>query len=287
MPFLINQEDCAGCGSCIGNCPNRAIVRRDEKVIITDMCSDCGTCVSCCAVGAISRGEVRTELDSHNLDAALKQKLGLNKKIVAMKFYDKAPAGVPVEKGPHFWCGMCGDVFDGEGDPLFFSNDASTCGGCVNLGLRAPKATREEFETATNASVVGEGNLYVSKEVMTKNRNAFPQFKKRFDGLVVGSLEQMKRPDLVMFPISAHQLCMISTAYAFETGELITGVAGKSTCLMTIPTALMHNRPVFCAGDYGGRMFMRLSHDEMLICFPFQLVPGLVKNLGRTVYANL
>ena len=56
---------------------------------------------------------------------------------------------------------------------------------------------------------------------------------------------------------------------------------------MTIPTALMDNRPVFCAGDHGGRMFMRLSHDELLICFPFQLVPGLVKNLDRTVYANL
>jgi uncharacterized protein (DUF169 family) len=262
-------------------------VRRDEKVIITDMCSDCGTCLNCCAVGAISSGKVRAELDSKKLDAALKQKLGLNKKIVAMNFYDKAPVGVPVEKGPHFWCGMCGDVFNGEGGPLFFSNEASTCGGCVNLGLRAPNATREEFETATNASVVGEGNLYVSKEVMTKNRNAFPQFKKRFAGLVIGELEQMKSPDLVMFPISAHQLCMISTAYAFETGELITGVAGKSTCLMTIPTALMDNRPVFCAGDHGGRMFMRLSHDEMLICFPFQLVPGLVKNLDRTVYANL
>jgi len=287
MPFVINQEDCAGCGSCIGNCPNRAIVRRDEKVFITAMCSDCGACLSCCSVGAISKGSDRTELDSRKLDAALKQKLGLDKNIAAMKFYDKAPAGVPVEKGPHFWCGMCGDVFNGEGDPLFFSHDASTCGGCVNIGLRAPRATREEFETATNASVVGEGNLYVSKEVMTKNRNAFPQFKKRFAGLVVGSLEQMKSPDLVIFPISAHQLCMISTAYAFETGELITGVAGKSTCLMTIPTALMDNRPVFCAGDHGGRMFMQLSHDELLICFPFQLIPGLVKNLDRTVYANL
>ena len=29
---------------------------------------------------------------------------------------------------------------------------------------------------------------------------------------------------------------------------------------------------------------MQLSHDEMLICFPSQPVPGLVKNLGRTVY---
>jgi uncharacterized protein (DUF169 family) len=238
-------------------------------------------------MGAITSGKVSAELDSKKLDAALKQKLGLNKNIAAMKFCDKIPVDVPVEKGPHFWCAMCGDVFNGEKDSKFFSHEASTCGGCVNIGLRAPRATREEFEAAINASVVGEGKLYVSEDMMTRNRNAFPQFKKRFAGLVVGSLDQIKMPDLVMFSISAHQLCMISTAYAFETGELISGVAGKATCLMTIPTALMDSRPVFCAGDHGGRMFMQLSHDELLICFPFQLVPGLVKNLDRTVYANL
>lgn len=286
MPFVIDQKQCAGCGSCIGNCLNRAIIRRGDQVIITDMCCDCGACLNCCAIGAISRGSLSAELDNYKLDRALKEKLGLSKNIVSMKFYDEPPEGIPVEKGPHFWCGMCGDVFDGQGKPLLFTAEASTCGGCINLGLGATKATREEFETATNASVVGEGKLYAGKEVMTKNRNAFPQFKKRFSGVVIGSLEHIAMPDLVIFPINGHQLCMISTAYAFETGELIMGVAGKAACLMAVPTPLLENKPVFLAGDHGGRMFMRLNHNEMLICFPFRLIPGLVKNLDRTIFAH-
>jgi uncharacterized protein (DUF169 family)/Pyruvate/2-oxoacid:ferredoxin oxidoreductase delta subunit len=286
MPFAIDQKLCLGCGSCIGNCPNRAIIRRGEQVIITDMCSDCGVCLSLCAIRAIGRGRIRAELDSRKLAEALKLKLGLSKNIAAMKFYDEPPEGIPREKGPHFWCGMCGDVFDTQEKPLFFTSEASTCGGCVNLGLRAPNSTREEFETATNASVVGEGNLYRTKDIMTKNRNAFPQYKKRFAGIVIGSLEQVEMPNLVIFPINAHQLCMISTAYAFETGELIMGIAGKAACLMSVPTPLLENKPIFLSGDHGGRMFMRLAHDELLLCFPFSLIPGLVKNLDRTVFAQ-
>ena len=286
MPFTIDQNLCSGCGSCIGNCPNRAIIRRGDQVIITNMCSDCGTCLSLCAMRAIGRGNSRAELDSRKLDSALKKKLSLSKNIAALKFYDQPPAKIPKEKGPHFWCGMCGDIFDNHEKPLFFTTEASTCGGCVHLGLIAPKTTKDEFAAATNASVVGEGNLYLTRDIMTKNRNAFPQYKKRFAGIVIGSLEDIEMPHMVIFPINAHQLCMISTAYAFETGELIAGIAGKATCLMAIPTPLLENKPVFLAGDHGGRMFMRLSHDEILISFPFSLLPGLVKNLDRTVFSR-
>lgn len=286
MSFVIDQELCAKCGSCIGNCPNRAIIRRADEVFVTEMCCDCGICVQYCTMGAIGKGSVRAEQDTQKLAKALKEKLSLFKNIAAMQYVDKAPEGVPQEKGPHFWCGICGDVFDEGGAPVLFSAKASTCGGVANLGLGAIKATREEFDSAINAQVVGEGNLYATRDVMSKNRNRFPHFSKVYAGVVIGSLEHMRKPDLVLFPVNGHQLCMISTAYAFDTGELITGFAGKSTCLMTISTPLMQNRPVFCAGDHGGRMFMRLKDDEILVCFPFSLIPGLVKNLDRTVFAQ-
>jgi len=286
MPFAINDELCARCGSCIGNCPNRAIVRREDKVIVTDMCCDCGVCVRYCPVGAIGRGAVDAVLDVKELAACLKDKLGLSRNIAAMKFSDKAPADVPVEEGPQFWCAICGDIFEGQGSPLFFTAAASMCGGCANMGLGAKRVAREEFDAALEASVVGEGNLYASREPMTKNRDAFPLFNHIFNGMVIGAFEKISRPDLVLFPATPAQLAAISTAFAFDTGEIIAGFAGKSTCLMTIPSTLFNNRPVFTAGDHGGRMFMRLKDEELLVCFPFRLIPGLVKNLDKTFYAH-
>jgi uncharacterized protein (DUF169 family) len=286
MPFAIDGELCARCGSCIGNCPNRAIVRRAERIMITGMCCDCGVCARYCSVGAIAMGPLKAELDSAKLCSQLKEKLGMTRGIAAMKFSDRPPADIPVEEGPQFWCAICGDIFDGQGSPLLFTAGASMCGGCANMGLGAKRVTREEFDAAIEASVVGEGNLYASREPMTKNRDAFPQFSRIRRGMILGSLEHVSRPDLVLFPATPDQLTIASTAFAFETGEIITGYAGKSTCLMTIPAMLEANRPVFTAADHGGRMFMRLRPEELLIGFPFSLLPGLVANLDKTVYAH-
>jgi len=286
MPFIIDTELCARCGSCIGNCPNRAIMRRGDIVCITGMCCDCGLCLRYCPVGAISPGPVKAERDSAKLCALLKEKLGLMRGIVAMKYSERPPADIPVEEGPQFWCAICGDVFDGQGSPLLFTAAASMCGGCANMGLGAKRVVREEFDAAIEASVVGEGNLYASREPMTENRDLFPQFRRIHRAMIIGALEAVDAPDIVLFPATPEQLTIVSTAFAFETGEVITGFAGKSTCLMSIPAMLEANRPVFTAADHGGRMFMRLKPEELLIGFPFSLLAGLVANLDRTVFAQ-
>ena len=286
MPFTINSEICARCGSCIGNCPNRAIMRSEEKVIITDMCCDCAICMRFCPVGAIGMGPVKAELDAKKLSASLKEKFGITREIAAMKFVDKKPADIPVEEGPQFWCSICGDIFDGQGAPLLFTSAASMCGGCINMGLGCKLVAREDFGAALEASVVGEGNLYAALEPMTKNRDVFPRFPHIYDAMILGAFATIAKPDIVLFPATPEQLTEVSTAFAFETGEVITGFSGKSTCLMTIPATLVNNRPVFTAADHGGRMFMRLKPEELLICFPFSLIPGLVKNFDKTAYAQ-
>lgn len=36
---------------------------------------------------------------------------------------------------------------------------------------------------------------------------------------VLGSLELVALPDVILFPLNGHQMCIVSTAYAFETGD--------------------------------------------------------------------
>jgi uncharacterized protein (DUF169 family)/NAD-dependent dihydropyrimidine dehydrogenase PreA subunit len=287
MPFIIDQEVCAGCGSCVGNCPNRAIIMRGDRYFITSMCCDCGVCLEYCSTDAIKKGPVRAEFDNKKINAALKEKLSLKRDIVAMKFADKVPDNVRVEEGPTFWCAICGDIFDGQGDPVFFRGVASSCGGSKNVGIGSSKVMKEDFEMVINAQVVGEGNLYATKDLLAKNRTQFPRYPKVYGGMILASLDRLSRPDIILIPVNCRQMSMISTAYSFETGDLITGYAGKSTCLMSITFPFIENKPVFTPGDHGGRTFMRLQDDEMLLCFPYRLVPGLITNLDRTVYAQI
>ena len=102
MPFMINQELCVKCGGCFVKCPNRAIVQRGERYRVTEMCCDCGTCTDFCSMGAIGKGRQRAVTDNRILDKALKEKLHLDRNIVAMKFADKPIEGVQVEEGPTF-----------------------------------------------------------------------------------------------------------------------------------------------------------------------------------------
>lgn len=286
MPFTIDQNLCVGCGACYGNCPNRAIIRRGAVCTVTEMCSDCGVCIHNCPMGAIGPGKRKAEFDNKKIDKALKKKLSLQRNIVAMKFADKAPAGVPVEEGPHFWCGICGDIFEGTIGSVFFTAKASTCGGSTMIGIGSNKATKEDFDTVLNSIVIGEGKLYATMDLMSKSRVEYPVFPKAYKGMVLGSLEQIDRPDMILFLVNAHQMCIVATAFAFDTGEIINGYAGSPACLMTVPIPFLRNKPVFSVGDWGGRTRSRLNDEEILACFPYRLVPGLVKNIDRTIYAQ-
>lgn len=285
MPFTIDQNQCVNCGSCIGNCPNRAIIRRGAEVIITDMCCDCGTCIQFCALEAIGKGKTKVELNHKRLDQALKSKLSLKKDIVAMKFADVSPEGVPAEDGLNFWCHICGDIFEGNGQPVFFTAENSVCGGSAALGLGTRHVNRDDVMTMIGI-MTGEGGYHTTNDLFTKSRNLYPKFSRVYGGLILGSLTQVKMPDMVLMPVNGKQMSMLSTAYAFETGETIPGDAGGGTCLETVVIPFLENRPVFTCGDHGGRMHMRLKDEEILVCIPYRLVPGLVTNLDRTVYAK-
>ena len=286
MPFTIDQNLCASCGSCLSICQNSAVVKRGGSHFVSEMCCDCGICIPFCPTGAIGKGKVKSDFDNKKLDKALKDKLSLKKHIAAMKFADKAPQGIPVEEGPQFWCAICGDIFEGKGSPVFFTAKASVCGGSAMIGVGAGKYSREEFETAIQAEVTGEGNLFATKDEMSKARSFFPRYPKVSGGMILASLEEMSTPDLIIFPVNGYQMCMISTAYTYDTGEIITGYVGSATCMMTVALPFLKNRPVFTSGDYSGRDFMKLKDEEIVACFPYRLVPGLVRSMDKTVYAK-
>jgi uncharacterized protein (DUF169 family)/NAD-dependent dihydropyrimidine dehydrogenase PreA subunit len=285
MPLQIDQNQCVNCGSCIGNCPNRAIIRRGSEVIITDMCCDCGICVQFCALRVIGKGSAKAQLNHKKLDEALKDRLSLKKDIVAMRFADVPPDGMDLEDGLNFWCHICGDIFDGNGSPQFFTAANSVCGGSTALGLGARSTKRDDVVMLFDI-MTGEGGYHTTNDLFTKSLPLYPNFPRVYGGVVMSSFSDMSMPDIIILPVNGKQMSMVATAYAYETGESIPGDAGGGTCLETVAKPFIENIPVFTCGDHGGRVHMRLEDTEILVSLPFKLVPGVVKNLNKTVFAQ-
>ena len=58
MAYIINVDECLGCGACAGECPVGAISEKDGKYVINaDECIECGACADVCPVGAPIKDE--------------------------------------------------------------------------------------------------------------------------------------------------------------------------------------------------------------------------------------
>ncbi|MDR3214808.1 MAG: 4Fe-4S binding protein [Bacilli bacterium] len=54
MPAFVREEECIGCGSCVGTCPVSVIEMNDEgKAHVGDGCIDCAACTGACPVSCI------------------------------------------------------------------------------------------------------------------------------------------------------------------------------------------------------------------------------------------
>jgi ferredoxin len=55
MSVNVNNDECDRCGTCIGVCPENALMILTGPVIVDkDRCSACGLCVKVCPFGALA-----------------------------------------------------------------------------------------------------------------------------------------------------------------------------------------------------------------------------------------
>lgn len=59
MAVVIDLKLCKGCGLCSKECPNKAILIKDNKAFIQESCTGCGICIRVCPFNAVTKtGEI-------------------------------------------------------------------------------------------------------------------------------------------------------------------------------------------------------------------------------------
>lgn len=225
------------------------------------------------------------------LSRTLVESEGLAYAPIAVKFVkslDGLPEGVREfgassgeEKPKSFLCAMWGDCLRGAG-PFYTTKAHQLCGGgaiSAGFGTLLPLEMAEKF-------MIGDGKLFGSMQALRCSMEATMPFEDgEFAAQVVGPLARMDegalRPDVVLIVCKPYQGQHIMRAYGFDTGEMIHGIAGGSTCEMVSSYVVKSGRPTFTLGDTGGNAGLAMEPDDLLLAFPYDKLEGTVANLPR------
>lgn len=207
----------------------------------------------------------------------LQEMEGYERKIIAFKLCDEIPENVEsYGDDVSFLCAIFAEVWERK-KPFYLTNKNILCGGAVYAGLGTKKIVKEEFDTGMGM-VIGPQKGYATREVMRRVNQQIPHHLKHHNYLVIGTLEDVEDPDLVMIVTDAHRVMRLCKVYTWKTGELVKSLQGTAWCLSALPEPYRTKTMTFTMGDPPSRLLMQLKPGEMYCTIHYDLLPLIVEN---------
>jgi uncharacterized protein (DUF169 family) len=208
----------------------------------------------------------------------LKEMEGYERKIIAFKLCDEVPENIEYYGDDFsFYCAIVGEVWEEGRKPFYINNKNILCGGAVYTGLGNKKIIKEEFDAGMGA-VIGPNGAYSSREVMRRVNQQIPHVFKHHKYQIIGALEDVEDPDVVMIVADAHRIMRLCKVYTWKTGELTPGLTGTAWCTNSFPLVYANKAMTYNMGDPPSRNLMTLDKGEMYGFVHYDLLPMIVEN---------
>jgi len=165
----------------------------------------------------------------------LKEKEGYERKIVAFKLCDEIPEyAEPYGDDFSLYCALVAEIWQEDRKPFYITNKNIICGGAVYSGLGQNNMTKEEFD-AGMTQVIGINHGYATRETMRRVNQQIPHHFIHHRYQVIGALEDIEDPDVVMIVTDAYRVMRLTKVYTWKTGELVPGLSGTAWCTNSFP----------------------------------------------------
>jgi len=207
----------------------------------------------------------------------LKELEGYERDIIAFKLCDEAPQNMEYYGDDvSFQCAMIPEIWEGK-KVFYISAKNIICGGAVYSGIGANKMKKEDFD-AGMGTTIGPEKAYASRQVMRRVNQQLLHHYKHHKYLIMGALEEVEDPDVVMIVADAHRVMRLCKVYTWTTGELVHGISGTAWCANSLPVVYRTKTMTFNMGDPPSRVLMRLEQGEMFCFIHYSLLPLIVEN---------
>ncbi|MEI6128085.1 MAG: DUF169 domain-containing protein [Pseudomonadota bacterium] len=207
----------------------------------------------------------------------LKELEGYERDIIAYKLCDDIPRDAESYGDDiSFECAMIAEIWDGK-KAFYITNKNVLCGGAVYSGIGNKRMTKEDFDMGMVTSI-GPTKAYATREVMRRVNQQIPHVFKHHKYLVIGRLEEVEEPDVIMIVADANRVMRLCKVYTWATGELTHGITGTAWCTNSFPLVYKNKTMTFNMGDPPSRFLMRLEPGEMFCFIHYSLLPLIVDN---------
>jgi uncharacterized protein (DUF169 family) len=208
----------------------------------------------------------------------LKEMEGYERKIIAFKLCDQVPQNAePYGDDFSFYCAIVGEIWEEGRKPFYVTNKNIMCGGAVHSGLGARKITKEEFDMGMSQSI-GKNKAFATRQIFRRANQQIPHHFKPHKYQVVGALEDVEDPDVVMVVADAHRIMRMCKVYTWKTGELVHGLQGTAWCASSFPLVYRTRTMTYSIGDPPSRRLMNLEPGEIYCFIHYDLLPLIVEN---------
>jgi uncharacterized protein (DUF169 family) len=204
--------------------------------------------------------------------------LGYQRTIIAFKLCDRVPENVEYYGDVQsFHCAVVADIWEGR-EPFYITSNNILCGGALYSGIGNRKISKEEFD-AGMTQVIGMNKGYTSRDAMRRATQNIPHHFKHYTYQVIGALEDVDNPDVVMIVADAYRVMRLCKAYTWKTGKLVRGLSGTGWCTNSFPLVYRTKTMTFNMGDETSRVLMNLEAGEMYCFIHYDLLPLVIANL--------
>jgi uncharacterized protein (DUF169 family) len=226
-------------------------------------------------------------MDASTIKQLLKDELGIEKEIVALKQMKEEPPQLEAYRDKNNICYMMGEVLE-EGKTFYTVLEDHVCLlGCAATGLDpALQKISDEQRRESDQFHVGAVNIFPSETIQAKAEKEagqlFPEFKEVYKAIIMGPIESVPEPDAVIILGTAEQIHLLTRAYCYATGSFVKGYAGMGACRMLLPHAFLNKEPTYTVSDRSWRKALNLSPNELTLVTPPDKLIIMLENLEES-----
>lgn len=129
------------------------------------------------------------------------------------------------------------------------------------------------------SQTIGMKKGYSSHKVSRRVNQQGPHHFIHHKYQVIGTLEDVEDPDVVITVADAYRAMRLTKAYTWKTGELANGLSGAAWCTNSFPIAFENKTMTYNIGDKQSRCLMNLAPGEVYCTIHYDLLPMIVENI--------